>query len=154
MLSNIKLGEKIIKLQIWDTCGQELYRSLITNFYRNSSLAIIVYTVTEVLNNKQDYQNHNNVTIINDKDKHLTCKELCMNFDLLCYFKNSCWKLLIKNLCFTFGIIFIALFILKFYKKLFFCCKCIMKIFCCCCICLKGKSRKKNSDGDTEMNIL
>jgi len=44
---NIKLGEKIIKLQIWDTCGQELYRSLITNFYRNSSLAIIVYTVTD-----------------------------------------------------------------------------------------------------------
>ena len=44
---NIKFGEKIIKLQIWDTCGQELYRSLITNFYRNSSLAIIVYTVTD-----------------------------------------------------------------------------------------------------------
>ena len=43
---NIKIGDKIIKLQIWDTCGQELYRSLITNFYRNSSLAIIVYTVT------------------------------------------------------------------------------------------------------------
>ncbi len=36
---------KIIKLQIWDTCGQELYRSLITNFYRNSSLAIIVYAI-------------------------------------------------------------------------------------------------------------
>ena len=44
---NIKFGDKIIKLQIWDTCGQELYRSLITNFYRNSSLAIIVYTVTD-----------------------------------------------------------------------------------------------------------
>ena len=44
---NIKLNGKIIKLQIWDTCGQELYRSLITNFYRNSSLAIIVYSVTE-----------------------------------------------------------------------------------------------------------
>ena len=42
---NIKLNDKIIKLQIWDTCGQELYRSLITNFYRNSSLAIIVYAV-------------------------------------------------------------------------------------------------------------
>ena len=42
---NVKLNNKIIKLQIWDTCGQELYRSLITNFYRNSSLAIIVYAV-------------------------------------------------------------------------------------------------------------
>ena len=43
---NIRINEKIIKLQIWDTCGQELYRSLITNFYRNSSLALIVYSVT------------------------------------------------------------------------------------------------------------
>ena len=45
---NIRLHDKIIKLQIWDTCGQELYRSLITNFYRNSSLAIIVYEVTSL----------------------------------------------------------------------------------------------------------
>ena len=44
---NIKINEKIVKLQIWDTCGQELYRSLITNFYRNSSLAIIVYAVNQ-----------------------------------------------------------------------------------------------------------
>ena len=42
---NIRMFDKVIKLQIWDTCGQELYRSLITNFYRNSSLAIIVYAV-------------------------------------------------------------------------------------------------------------
>ena len=34
-------------MQIWDTCGQELYRSLITNFYRNSSLAIMVYAINE-----------------------------------------------------------------------------------------------------------
>ena len=45
---NIKLQGKIIKLQIWDTCGQELYRSLITNFYRNSSLAIVVYAVNSL----------------------------------------------------------------------------------------------------------
>ena len=43
----IKIDEKIIKLQLWDTCGQEQYRSLITNFYRNSSLAIIVYSITD-----------------------------------------------------------------------------------------------------------
>ena len=35
-------------LQIWDTCGQELYRSLITNFYRNSSLAIMVYAINSL----------------------------------------------------------------------------------------------------------
>ena len=50
---NIKIEEKIIKLQLWDTCGQEIYRSLISNFYRNSSLAIMVYSVT----NKASFEN-------------------------------------------------------------------------------------------------
>ena len=44
---NIKFGNLVIKLQIWDTCGQEIYRSLISNFYRNCSLAVIVYSITE-----------------------------------------------------------------------------------------------------------
>jgi len=44
---NVKINDKIIKLQIWDTCGQEIYRSLITNFYRNSSLAIIVFEINK-----------------------------------------------------------------------------------------------------------
>ena len=42
---HIKISDQKIKLQIWDTCGQELYRSLITNFYRNTSLALIVYAI-------------------------------------------------------------------------------------------------------------
>ena len=44
---NMRLKDKTIKLQIWDTCGQEIYRSLITSFYKNSSLAIIVYAIDE-----------------------------------------------------------------------------------------------------------
>ena len=44
---HVKINDKIIKLQIWDTCGQEIYRSLITNFYRSTSLAIICYSVTD-----------------------------------------------------------------------------------------------------------
>ena len=43
----IKLNNKTLKLQIWDTCGQEIYRSLITNFYRSSSLAILVYSIDQ-----------------------------------------------------------------------------------------------------------
>ena len=50
---NIRLNDKVVKLQIWDTCGQELYRSLITNFYRNSSLAIMVYSI----NSKESFDN-------------------------------------------------------------------------------------------------
>ena len=41
----VKIEDLNIKLQIWDTCGQEVYRSLIGSFYRNSSLAIIVYSI-------------------------------------------------------------------------------------------------------------
>ena len=44
---NMKIGEKIIQLNIWDTCRQDIYKSLIPNYYRNSSLAIIVYAINE-----------------------------------------------------------------------------------------------------------
>lgn len=44
---NAKIEDKIIKLHIWDTCGQENYRSLVTQFYRDTSLAIIVYAIDE-----------------------------------------------------------------------------------------------------------
>ena len=44
---HVKIDDKIFKLQIWDTCGQEIYRSLITNFYRSTALAIICYSVTD-----------------------------------------------------------------------------------------------------------
>ncbi len=49
----IKLVDQKIKIQIWDTCGQEEYRSLIQSFYRNSSLAIIVYSI----DNKKSFTN-------------------------------------------------------------------------------------------------
>ena len=45
LVFNVKLNDKVIKLQIWDTCGQELYRSLISSFYRNASLAMMVYAI-------------------------------------------------------------------------------------------------------------
>ena len=42
---NVRIEDKNIKLQIWDTCGQEVYRSLISSFYRSASLAIMVYSI-------------------------------------------------------------------------------------------------------------
>ena len=44
---NVKINDKIVKLQIWDTCGQEIYRSLISGFYRSTELAIIVFSVAD-----------------------------------------------------------------------------------------------------------
>ena len=37
---------KRVKLQIWDTAGQEKYRSLAKIFYQSASVAILVYDVT------------------------------------------------------------------------------------------------------------
>lgn len=42
---NIKLNDKVVKLQIWDTCGQEIYRSLVINFYRSCSCAVLVFSI-------------------------------------------------------------------------------------------------------------
>ena len=43
----LKYKNKILKLEIWDTCGQESYRSLVKSFFFNSSLAIIVYAIDD-----------------------------------------------------------------------------------------------------------
>jgi len=47
----MRINNNVLKLQIWDTCGQEVYKSLISNFYRNSSLALILYAI----NNKDSF---------------------------------------------------------------------------------------------------
>ncbi|MCO5569580.1 hypothetical protein L7F22_023295 [Adiantum nelumboides] len=39
----------IFRLQIWDTAGQERFRSLIPSYMRDSSLAIVVYSVADRL---------------------------------------------------------------------------------------------------------
>lgn len=46
LLMYYRINNVNIKLQIWDTCGQEMYRSLVQGFYRNTSLVIIVYDIT------------------------------------------------------------------------------------------------------------
>lgn len=51
--SHVRINDKVCKIQIWDTCGQEVYRSLITGFYRASSLAILVYSI----DNYESFQN-------------------------------------------------------------------------------------------------
>ena len=52
LLMHFQVNELKVKLQIWDTCGQEMYRSLIQGFYRNTSLALVVYDI----NNKTTYE--------------------------------------------------------------------------------------------------
>ena len=53
---NMRINDMVIKMQIWDTCGQEIYRSLISNFYRNSSLAVILYSI----DNRESFEHAEN----------------------------------------------------------------------------------------------
>jgi Ras-related protein Rab-6A len=39
-------GDKTVRLQLWDTAGQEKFHALIPSYLRNSSIAILVYDVT------------------------------------------------------------------------------------------------------------
>ena len=41
----IKVNNTIIKFQIWDMCGNDNYRSVLLNLYRNALLGILVYSV-------------------------------------------------------------------------------------------------------------
>ena len=41
----IKVEEKILKLQVWDTAGQESFRSITKIFYRGAHVVILAYSV-------------------------------------------------------------------------------------------------------------
>ena len=43
---NILINNKIYKIQIWDTAGQETFRSITRGYYKNSVCACIVYDIT------------------------------------------------------------------------------------------------------------
>ena len=40
------LEQRAVRLQLWDTAGQERFRSLIPSYIRDSSVAIVVYDIT------------------------------------------------------------------------------------------------------------
>ena len=64
MDKTIKYKNINVKLQIWDTSGQEKFRSIARNFYRNSDAIFIVFD----LNNKDTYNSIKQW--INDVEEH------------------------------------------------------------------------------------
>uniref|UniRef100_A0A1I8G1M9 FSH1 domain-containing protein n=1 Tax=Macrostomum lignano TaxID=282301 RepID=A0A1I8G1M9_9PLAT len=47
------LEDRTIRLQLWDTAGQERFRSLIPSYIRDSSVAVVVYDITNVTSFQQ-----------------------------------------------------------------------------------------------------
>lgn len=43
----LSLGENQVKLQLWDTAGQEKFQAVTKSYYRNSLGVIIVYDITK-----------------------------------------------------------------------------------------------------------
>ena len=69
---NIKLEDKIIKLELKDTCGKELNKSLITPFYRKANLIVISYAI----DNKKSFEHISNWL----NEAKLECDNKCKFF--------------------------------------------------------------------------
>ena len=52
-VKNERINDKIYRVQIWDTAGQENFKSIIKGYYKNSACAIITYDIT----NRQSFNN-------------------------------------------------------------------------------------------------
>eukprot|EP00923_Selenidium_pygospionis_P016192 GHVN01028366.1.p1 GENE.GHVN01028366.1~~GHVN01028366.1.p1 ORF type:complete len:155 (+),score=15.87 GHVN01028366.1:297-761(+) len=90
----MQLGEKTLKLALWDTAGHDRFRTLTTSYYRGAQGIILVYDCTE----RTSFENleswleevHKNSTnpdavkmlVANkiDKDNHAVTKEEGQNF--------------------------------------------------------------------------
>ena len=44
---NYKICEKIIRIQIWDTCGNETYEEIMKNFYRSALCIFVVFSLDD-----------------------------------------------------------------------------------------------------------
>lgn len=62
---NLTLSNKTYRIQVWDTAGQENFRSITRAYYKNSVCAMVVYDIT----NRESF--HNVLTWIED------CKNQC-----------------------------------------------------------------------------
>ena len=45
-MKSINIGDKSIKLQLWDTAGTEKFRSITTGYYRGADAAFVVFDLT------------------------------------------------------------------------------------------------------------
>ena len=74
MSKNIRFRGQNIKIQIWDSAGQEKYKGLIPSYVRNSSIVFIVYDIS----NRTSFENVQNwISFVKNIEK--TTMVLCGN---------------------------------------------------------------------------
>ena len=77
MAKNINIKDRNIRIQIWDTAGQEAFRSITRSYYKNSTCAFIVYDITS-------RKTFDNITIWLKE-----CKDMCYKDILICLIGNK-----------------------------------------------------------------
>ena len=77
MAKNIQIKDRNVRIQIWDTAGQESYRSITRSYYKSSTCAFIVYDIT-------DRKSFSNISTWLDE-----CKEMCYKDILICLIGNK-----------------------------------------------------------------
>jgi len=46
LMKSIEVKGKTVKLQLWDTAGQEKYKSMVSSYYRGANVALVVFDIT------------------------------------------------------------------------------------------------------------
>ena len=107
-MKSLDIGEKSIKLQLWDTAGTEKFRSITTGYYRGTNAAFVVFDLTskptfdcldEWIQNYYKYSNpdsEKNVVLIGNKSDLVNRREVneediekFANNNNLMYFETS-----------------------------------------------------------------
>lgn len=86
----VTIDNKPVKLQIWDTAGQESFRSITRSYYRGAAGALLVYDITRretfdhLVSWLEDARQHanSNMTIMLIGNK----ADLAVGFIYLCFF--------------------------------------------------------------------
>ena len=78
MAKNLSIKNRNIRIQIWDTAGQEAFRSITRTYYKSSTCAFIVYDISD----KKTFDNV--ITWLNE------CRDMCYKDILICLIGNKC----------------------------------------------------------------